>query len=171
MCLASYHHRILAMQILMVQIYIFIVYLFTFQILPPFLVSPLNTSYPILHLTASMRVLSHPQHPLLPPHPGILLHWSIEPSKDKGPLFPLMSDKAIFWYIYSWSHVYSLVDGLVPMNSGRTGWLILLFFLWIEKPSASSDLSLTFPLENQCSVQCSAKIISLCICFIHLSFP
>jgi hypothetical protein len=47
---------------------------------------------------------------------------------------PLMPDKAILCYIYSWIHgflhVYSLVSGLVPGSSGGSGWLILLFFLW-----------------------------------------
>jgi hypothetical protein len=61
-------------------------------------------------------------HPLLPPHPGIPLHWGIEPSQDQGPLFPLMPDKAILCYISGWSHgslhVYSLVGGFVPGSSG-----------------------------------------------------
>ena len=35
--------------------------------------------------SASMRVLPHPNtHQLLPPHPGIHLHWDIKPSQDKG---------------------------------------------------------------------------------------
>jgi hypothetical protein len=59
----------------------------------------------------------------------------IEPSWDKGPLLPLMSYKAILCYIYGWSHgslhVYSLFSGL---DLGRSGWLILLFFLWGCKP-------------------------------------
>ena len=37
-------------------------------------------------------------------------------------------------YICIWSHVYSLVGGLVPGSSGESGWLILLFLLWGCKP-------------------------------------
>jgi hypothetical protein len=70
-----------------------------------------------------MRMLSHPPiHPLLLPHPGIPLHWDIEPSQDSGPLLPLISDKAIFCYKGGWSHrilhVFSLLGGLVPASSG-----------------------------------------------------
>jgi hypothetical protein len=54
------------------------------------------------------------------------------------PLLPLMFSKAILCYICGWSHgplhVYSLVGGLVPGNSGGFGWLMLLFFLWGCKP-------------------------------------
>jgi hypothetical protein len=71
-----------------------------------------------------------PTHPLLPPHPGIPLHWGIEPSQDQEPLLPLMSDNVILCYICRWSHVYSLVGGLAPGSSGGSGWLLLLFFLW-----------------------------------------
>jgi hypothetical protein len=64
--------------------------------LTPFPVSSQETLYPILSLPASMRVLLNPPtHPLLPPYPGIPLHWGIKPSQHKGPLFPLISDNAI----------------------------------------------------------------------------
>ena len=57
----------------------------------------------------------------------------IGPSQDQGSFLPLMSNKVILCYIYSWSHgslhVYSLVGGLVPGSSGGSGWLILLFLL------------------------------------------
>ena len=39
--------------------------------------------------------------------------------------------------------MYFLVGGLVPGSSGRSGWLILLFFLWDGNPSSPSVLSLT----------------------------
>ena len=45
-----------------------------------------------------------------------------------------MPDKAILYYICNWSHVYSLIDGLVPVSFGRSVCLILLFFLWVYKP-------------------------------------
>jgi hypothetical protein len=81
------------------------------------------------------------------PCPHTPLHFGIEPSQDQGPLLPLMSDKAILCYICSWSHlslhVYSLVGGLVPGNSGGSGWLILLFFLWGCKALCNLFLSLS----------------------------
>jgi hypothetical protein len=77
-------------------------------------------------------------HPLLLSCPGIPIHWDIKPSQDQGPLLSLMSNKAILCYIFGWRYepllVYSLVSGLVPGNSGVTGWLILLFLLWGCKP-------------------------------------
>jgi hypothetical protein len=109
----------------------------------PFPSFPSRNTYPIHPLPASMRVLSQPPtHPptplLLPSHPGILVHWGIEPSQDQGPLLPIMSDKIILCYICSWSpgslHVYFLVDGL---SSGVSGWLILLFFLLVANPFSS----------------------------------
>ena len=59
-----------------------------------------------------MRVLPPPSRHSIP------LKWGIEPPQDHGPCLPLMPDKAILCYIYSYSyetlHVYSLVGGLVP---------------------------------------------------------
>ena len=74
---------------------------------------------------ASMRVLP-PHFPLPALAFPTLGHQTF---KDQGPPLPLMPDKTIFCYICSWSHgslhMYSLVGGLVPGNSGDTGWLIL----------------------------------------------
>jgi hypothetical protein len=103
-----------------------------------FLVSPLETPYPILPSPASMRVFHHPPtHPLPPPHPGIPLHWGIEP------------DKAILCYICSWSHgslhMYSLVGGLVPRSSGVGvgGWMVdIVLPMGLQTPSAPSVFSL-----------------------------
>jgi hypothetical protein len=47
---------------------------------------------------------SSPTYPLLLPCPGLPLHWGKEPSQDQGPFLPLMSNKPILCYIYSWSH-------------------------------------------------------------------
>jgi hypothetical protein len=62
-----------------------------------------------------------PTYPLLPPCPKIPLCWGIEPPQEQGPPLPLMPDKAILCYKCSWSygslHVYSLVDGLIPIGS------------------------------------------------------
>ena len=73
---------------------------------------------PLSHPLCFYEGVPPPTHPLSIPSSGIPLHWGIEPSKDLGPLLPLMSDKAILCYICGWSHVsllvYSLVGGLVP---------------------------------------------------------
>ncbi|XP_032771725.1 uncharacterized protein LOC116911939 [Rattus rattus] len=71
---------------------------------------------------------THPSHTLtsshpLPTHqPAFPYTGKKEPSQDQELLFLLMPDNAILYYIGSWSHgslhVYSLVGGLVPENSG-----------------------------------------------------
>jgi hypothetical protein len=76
-------------------IFYWLFYLFTFQMLSPFPVSPLQT-FPIPLPPASMRVL--PPHSLPPLYPSIPLHWGIEPSQDQGPPLLLMPDKAICCY-------------------------------------------------------------------------
>ena len=114
-----------------------------------------------------------PTNPLLLPGPGIPLHWGIEPSQDQGPLLPLMLGKAILCYICSWSHgtlhVYSLVGGLVPGRSGRSGWLILLFFLWgcklfqLLHPFSKSSIGVLVlsPMVGICLCICQALAESL----------
>jgi hypothetical protein len=60
-----------------------------------FLVSPPETLYPIPPPSpASIRVFPPPSYPLVLPHPGIPLHWRIEPSQDQGSLLLLMPHKA-----------------------------------------------------------------------------
>jgi len=69
--------------------------LFTFQMLSPFPFSPPEIPHAILLPLASMRVFLHPPtYSLLPPHPGIPLHWDIKLSQDQGSLLLLMPDKA-----------------------------------------------------------------------------
>ena len=102
-----------------------------------FLGVPYESFYPISPPYASMRVLSHtPTHSHLT---ALTFPYSeIEPSQDQGSLLLLMPDSAILWYICNWCHgslhVYSLVGNLVPVSSGWSGWLILLFLLWSCKP-------------------------------------
>jgi hypothetical protein len=116
-----------------------------FKMLSPFLVPPRppprprnSPSHP--PSPASMRVFPYPPtHSLFPPLlPGISLHWGIEPSQDQGPVLTLMLYRAILCYLCGWSHgslhVCSLVGDLVPGSSWKSGWLILLFFLWGSKP-------------------------------------
>jgi hypothetical protein len=76
-----------------------------------------------------------------------------------------MHDKAILCYIYRWSHMYSLVGGLVPGNS-RGVWLVDIVVLptGLQTLSAPSVLSLTLSLGTPHSVQWLAVSIYLCIC-------
>ena len=127
-----------------------------FQMLSPFLVSPLKTVYPT-HLCS-------PTH-TLPPHcPGFALHWGIEPSQDQGPLLPLMSNKAIICYICSWSHgslhVYS---GCLfsPWELWGYWLLYIVLSMGLQAPSAHLVLSLGLPLGTLCSVQWLAESIHL----------
>jgi hypothetical protein len=78
--------------------------LFTFQMLFPFLVLHLQKPSILSPLPCFYEGLPSPIYSLPPPHPGIPLHWGIKPSKDQGPLFPLMPNKTILCYIYGWSH-------------------------------------------------------------------
>ena len=67
--------------------------MFTFQMLSPFQVSPLQTPYPIPPKPASMR--QHTPTHSLPPHcPTIPLQWGIKPSQDQGPPLLLIPYKA-----------------------------------------------------------------------------
>ena len=110
--------------------------LFTFQMLSPFLVLPLNS----LILSPKPLILwgCSSTHPLPPPCPGIFLDWGMEPSQDRGPLFPLMPNQAILCSICNWSHeslhVHSSFGVIVPESSG---WLILLFFYGDANPFSS----------------------------------
>jgi hypothetical protein len=112
-------------------------YLFVFQMLFPFLFSPLQPSYPL----APPSYFYDGAPPPTPSHLTALAltnagAWSLH--RIKGFPSHLIPDKAILCYICGWSHgylhVYSLVGGLVPGRSGGSGWLILLFFLWGCKP-------------------------------------
>jgi hypothetical protein len=81
--------------------------------------------------------LFHSPFPCSPTHPlpplALTFAYTVEPSQDQGPLFPLISNKVILCYICGWSHgslhVCSLVGGLVPRSSRGTGLFILLFLL------------------------------------------
>ena len=112
-------------------------YLFAFQILSPFPVSPPQALYLLLPPPAT-EGSPQPAYPLLPQCPSIPLCWIIKLPQDQGAPFPVMPAKPILCYISSWSHgflyVYSLVGGLVPVSFGGSGWLILEFFLWYCKP-------------------------------------
>ena len=101
--------------------------------LTPFLISLPQIPYPT-HSPCFYDGAPSTTHLLAPHLLSIPLSWDIEPPQDQGPLLPLMPDKAILCYICSWNHgsihLYSFVGGLVPGNSGGSGWLIFLLFLW-----------------------------------------
>ena len=131
-------------------------------------------SFPSFH---SSKPLSHPPspcyegaqtpaHPLLPPCPGILLHWGMESSQNQGPLLPLLSNKAIFCYICGWSpgtlHVYSLINGLVPGSpGGLVGWYCCSSY-GLQTLSAPSFLSLTCLLGTRPTVGCKHPPLWIC---------
>ena len=83
-------------------------------------------------------------------HSSIPIYWGIEPAQDQGHPPPLMPNKAILCYIWSWSHgslhVYSLVGGSVLGSSGGY-WLvdIIVFPMGLQTPSAPSVFPLTPP--------------------------
>ena len=108
---------------LQLSMFYWIVSLFTFQMLSPFLVPLLRILLSHPPSSCFCKGVSLPTHPLLPPCPSI--PWGIEPSQNQRPLLPLMPDKAIICYICGWSHgslhVYSLVRGLVPGSCGGGG--------------------------------------------------
>ncbi|CRH48541.1 Uncharacterised protein [Chlamydia trachomatis] len=85
-------------------------FLFTFQVLSPFLVSPLKMPY---------LLPCPPAHQ--PFHSGFLA-WAF-PYTGSRPFLPLMNNKAIIYYICSWSHEFhcTLVGGVVSGSSGGTG--------------------------------------------------
>ena len=144
-----------------------IFYLFIFHVIPfPDFPSGSPLSHPP-SLCLAVQVLPH-THLLLCPHPNIPLHWGMEPSQDQGPLLSLMPDKAILCYVGRWSlgsfHVYSLDGGLVLVSSGGSGWLILLFFLWVVNPFSSLSLVSSFFIRNPSSVQWVASSMKICIC-------
>jgi hypothetical protein len=112
-----------------------IFFIFHFKCYPFFSIPSRNSLYhppsPCFYEDATIP-LSPPWHS---PTPGQ------QTFHDQGPLLPLMSNRAILWYICSWTHEmlhkYSLVGGLVPESSKESGWLILLFFLWVANPFSS----------------------------------
>ena len=137
--------------------------------LSPFLVSlPPGNTISAPPPPASMRMLPYPPIPHPLHHLSIPLCWVIESSQDQGPLFPLMPDKAILCYIWSWSHgslhVYSLVGPwelwgiwLVDIVVLPMGWLI---------PSAPSVLPLTPPFRSTRSFL-NPQTISVLRCYVN----
>jgi hypothetical protein len=135
--------------------------------LSPFLVSPLETPYPIRPPHASMRMFT-PTYPLLPLRPGIPLHWGIEPSQDLGTLLPSMSDKAILYYIWGWSHgplhMYSLVGSLFSRSSGcLVSWYCCSSY-GVANPFSSFSPFSNSSIVDLYSVQWLTDRIHVCTC-------
>jgi hypothetical protein len=139
-----------------------IFYLFTFQMLYPFPIQPHKAPIPSLS-SCFYEGVPPPTYPRPPPCPHIPLHWGTKPSRDQGPLLPLMPNKAILCYIFSWSH------GSLPCI--LLGWwfrpweLCLVGIIGLpmgfQSLSAPSVLSLTPPLGTPWSVQWLALSIHL----------
>ena len=64
-----------------------------------FPISPLQTLIPFLSSLCHYEGTPQPTHPLPTYHSSILLFWGIKPPQDQGPPLPLMSDKAILYYL------------------------------------------------------------------------
>ena len=100
-------------------------FLFTFQMLSPFQVSPLETRYPVTLPLASMRVLLHPSthsHPSTQvfPYTGCIKH-----SQAQGPLLPLLYKKATLCHI----------------STGAMGPSISIFWSVVQSPGALGSLA------------------------------
>jgi hypothetical protein len=128
------------------------IYISNVVLLPSFL-SPNPPSHPPLPF-ASMRVLPHPPtYSFLTTLAFPFTLGCIKPPQDQGPPLPLMPDKAILYYIRSWSHwslhVYSLLGGLVPESSVEGWWwgfvqlVGIVLPVGLQSPSAPSVLPLT----------------------------
>ena len=105
-------------------------YLFTFQMLFPFSVSPPETPYPILPPPASMRVLSHPHnHPTSPPwHCPTLGHQAFTGPRASPPIDVTQGHPLLNMQLEAGAigpSMYTLVAGLVPRSSEGTGWFLL----------------------------------------------
>jgi hypothetical protein len=109
-----------------------------------------------------------PTHPLPPSHPGIPLHWGIEPPQAQGPLLPLMSNKVILCHIRSQSHGPSMcTHWLVVHSLGVPGVLASWHCsspMGLQTPSTPSVPSPTPPSGTLHSVQWLAVSICLCLC-------
>jgi hypothetical protein len=129
--------------------------LFIFQMLSPFLISPLKPTIPSL-----LPLLINPRTPVsytgtLSLHRTKVLssHWCLTRPSSATYASGAMGSL----------HVYSLVGGLVPGSSWSTDWFILLFLLWGWKP-----LQILFLVPPLCSVQ--GLSIHLCI-YQALAYP
>ena len=143
-----------------------IVSLFTFQMFSPFQNPPIPFPPPPALWECS------PTHPLLSSRSGIPLHWGIKCSQAQGPLFPLMSNKAILCHICCWNYGSATLVGDPDPGSST-----LCVGVWpidtvappmrLQTLSAPVVLSPTAPSGTLNSVQWLAASIRL-LCFVRL---
>ena len=102
----------------------------------PFLVTPLPLphSNSLLPTPFCLYEGAPTNSPFLPYHTISPLCWIIKYLQDQVSPLTLMADKAIFCYIWMWSHgflhVYSLAGGLVPGSSVWSSQPTLFFFFF-----------------------------------------
>ena len=104
-------------------------YVFTFQMLPPFLAPPPRVLHPSSLLLASKRVLPHLPTPLLPQSHSL----GHQVFTGLAHLFPLRPDKAVLYYVSGaiGQPMYALwlLSSSLGFPRDRVQ-LILLVFLW-----------------------------------------
>jgi len=135
----------------------FILFIYISNVIP---FPSLPSAYPLSHPPSSMRVLPH-----LPTHScHTILAFPFAGSSSLQRTKGLPSHWCqMLCYICSWSHgslhVFSLVGGLVLVSLWRSGWLILLLFLWGWKPLHLLQSS----IGSLCLVRWLTTIIHICI--------
>jgi hypothetical protein len=95
-----------------------ILYIYISKVISLFPVSPQQATLSPTPSICLYRDASPPAHLLMPQRSCIPFCWVIEPPQDPGALLPVMPNKAILWYISSWSHAPP------PMY---TLWLVVYF--------------------------------------------
>jgi hypothetical protein len=144
------------------SLFYWIFHLFTFQMLPPFLISPPEPPYPILPPLASMRVLAHPPTHCHLSTLAFLYNQAFTGQRTSSPidvrqglprlhmrLEPWVPPCVLFgWWFSPWElwGIYLFDTVVLPMDC---------------KPLDLSVLSLIPPLGTSCSVQWLAVSIRL----------
>jgi hypothetical protein len=144
---------------------IFMFSLFTFQMLSPFLVSPLKTSYPNLLPPASMRVLPHPPtHSCLPALE--FLDTEASSLQRTKVLSSLLGYLLLRMQLEPWITPCVLFDLWLSTWELCGVWLVDIVIppMGLQTHSAPWVLSLVAPLGNPCSLYWLAESIHLCIC-------
>jgi hypothetical protein len=90
----------------------------------------------------------------------MLGHWAFTGPRVFPPINAQQDRPLLHMWLEPWIPPWILFGGLVPGSSGGSGWLILLFFLWVCKPL---QLLHSFPKLLHCSVWWLAASIHICI--------
>jgi hypothetical protein len=109
--------------------------------------------------------LYHPHTPTsLHWHAPTLEHQVFTGSRASSPTDAVQGHPLLHMHLEPWvTPLYSLVGGLVPGNSGSSGWLIFLFFLWDWKPTQLLQSFLQL-LHCRPGAQFMTVSIHFCIC-------